>query len=806
MTQPSPCITPRLASLAAALLLFPPAIHARQLPASQPATAPLTVERVSAEPDTDLREKTLRWSPDGARAAWLEIVRPLPRAVDKTSQMEIRSFFVRPDPVNPDTTSTTRGQPSLPGPVLLVSAAKVTASLRGSDAPLHRRLDDDGENNPFLLRDFAWSRDHGSLLLIGVQSLAWLDLATGSSHLLVAGDDPISSASISPNGLAIAFVRNCSLYSMTIAGQDIRLIARSPAKDVCEGEPDWPYRNELHLNQAFWWAPDSQSIAWLETDDRAVAKYTLRYSSGDTREIVYPKPGDHIPTVHLFVKHLATASADQAPKATIDLGPAKDVYLPRIAWLPDSRHLAVERLDRFQHKLELLLADLATRKSRMLITEKDPYWINLSNDPFFLADSKRFLWSSESTGFRHLYLYDLAGKQLAQLTHGDWEVTSLDAVDEAQGRIYFTATEKSPLERQLYQTDLSGSGPTRVTANDGTHQARFSPDARSFIDAYSSHSTPPRLDLYRTSKPADTLASTRFQTPSPAEAANQRNRVATHHDDAKASGPPPPSTAAESISELLPVEFFTLKLHMGTETHAFLIKPPDFDPAKKYPVIVYLPGGPGEQLVRDAWAGGAGLWMQLMARKGYLIFALDHHGTAGRGHYFEEPLHLRLAAQELIDQRDGVSYLGTLPYVDTARLGVCGWGYGGFLAVHAMLDRPVPFRAGFAGAPVIDWHYYDAVFPERYLENSVVHADGWNASSPLENDSPRFFKSSMMIALGTTDEFVHMENLLTLQDALLDAGKSAEILLLPDRGHFIDDPPARLVLFRRMTEFFVRNL
>jgi dipeptidyl-peptidase-4 len=245
---------------------------------------------------------------------------------------------------------------------------------------------------------------------------------------------------------------------------------------------------------------------------------------------------------------------------------------------------------------------------------------------------------------------------------------------------------------------------------------------------------------------------------------------------------------------------------MGVEAHAFLIKPPSFDPVKKYPVIVYLAGGPGEQLVRDAWGGATGLWMQWMAQKGYIIFALDNQGTAGRGHYFEEPIHLRLGAQELTDQRDGILYLSSLPYVDTARLGVCGWEYGGFLVIHALLDRPVAFKAGFAGAPVTDWHFYDAVFAERYLDDPVAHADGWGASEAFENDSPRYFKGVLMVAQSSDDEFVHMNNVLLLQDRLLDAGKSADLLLFPDRGHRIEDLSARQLLFLRMTEFFLKNL
>jgi dipeptidyl-peptidase-4 len=288
----------------------------------------------------------------------------------------------------------------------------------------------------------------------------------------------------------------------------------------------------------------------------------------------------------------------------------------------------------------------------------------------------------------------------------------------------------------------------------------------------------------------------------------------THHDQAvqgetipaSSAIPAHPQAQTTALPHLQPVEFLPIHLHLGAQTEALLIRPPDFDPSRKYPVIVYLAGGPSEQLVRNAWGGATGLWMQLMAQKGFMVFALDNHGTAGRGHYFEEPIHLRLGAQELVDQRDGLIYLHSLPYVDTTRLGVCGWGYGGFLVLHAMLDRPVPFKAGFAGAPIADWRLYDATFAERYLDDSVTHADGWLASMAFENDSPRFFKGTLMVAQGTNDAFVHLENLFLLQNQLLKAGKSASVLLLPDRGHFIEDAPARLTLYRQMTDFFVTNL
>ena len=835
-------LAPTAPAILFALLAFAesaPVAAAQKPTPPQPDINALTVERVSAEPDSDVRKDSLRWSPNGARVAWMKLVRPVARGPVKMAQMDIWTFAVQPGASadakpesNPAPTAETSSvlTSSASDPVLLVSSAAITAGLSGSTSPSHRLLDDDDESNPYLLRDFAWSKDHRSILLIGPQSLAWLNLGSGTSRLLVSPeksdskpegeksedqnpDQSIGDASLSPDGRSVSFVRDRSLWVVSVSGGPARLVARSKQPFVYEGQPDWPYRNELGLTRAYWWSPDSSSIAYLETDDRAVARYTLRSSDGSTRDIVYPQPAGEIPIPHLFVKRLAGGVATEirldrpAPVSpSTPASRADDFYLPRVSWLPDGHRIAFERIDRFQHQLELFLADAATGKTQLLLTESDPYWINLSDDLRFLKDGKRFLWSSERSGFRHLYLYDLQGKQLAQLTSGDWLVTGINAIDEDRGLIYFTATEKSPLERQLYEVSLEGGAITRVTGVSGTHDIVFAPGAASFVDSYSSSATPPRLDLYRTLKPAEIAASAGELSPArPASNPNGNTGSGpSHHDTQPLTGVLPNITGG--VVSLQPIAFFTLKLHLGAQAHAFLLKPPGFDPQKKYPVIFYLAGGPGEQLVRDAWGGATGLWMQLMAQKGYVLFALDNQGTAGRGHPFEEPIHLRLAAQEMIDQRDGLIYLSGLPWVDATRLGVCGWGYGGSLVLHAVLDRPVPFKAGFAGAPVVDWHFYDAVFAERYLDDSVAHADGWDASMALENNSPRFFKSALMVAQGTVDEFVHMENLLTLQDSLLDAGKSAEVLLLSDRGHAIEEPPARLVLFSRMTDFFVRNL
>jgi len=391
----------------------------------------------------------------------------------------------------------------------------------------------------------------------------------------------------------------------------------------------------------------------------------------------------------------------------------------------------------------------------------------------FLKDSRRFLWSSQRSGYRHLYLYDISGRQLIQLTKGNWEVTKLAGVDENLGLAYLAATEASPIERQLYRVNLDGSGFTRVTQEKGTHEAALSPAGGIFLDTWSNHASPPRQDLLRT----------------------DGTRITTLSD--KLSEDP-------AVNQLGKIEFLTVRTHMGMDLNAWVMKPLNFNPARQYPVLLYVAGGPGEQIVRDAWGGDISLWFALMAQNGYIVFAIDNRGTAGRGHFFEEPVHLRFSATEMADLRDGVLYLRSQPWIDKTRIGICGWGYGGFLALHGMLDRPLLFKAGFAGSPITDWHLVDAVFTERYLENPVRNQDGWLSSSPLEN--AKYLHAPLLLAQATLDESVHQENALKLLDELLDKGKYADILLFPDRRDLFDDYGARYTLFQRLTDFFVKNL
>jgi dipeptidyl-peptidase 4 len=619
---------------------------------------------------------------------------------------------------------------------------------------------------------YQWAPNGAALLFQGANALVWLDLNTQTPRTLVSGKEEIANPKISPDGHYVSFVRGHNLWLVGVADGKERALTQGGTEEIRKGELDWVYPEELDIATAYWWAADSSAIAYLEMDERKVAKYPLvEFSSpeGDADEERYPPAGGANPVVRVFV---APVSGGE-PRA-LDTGENPDVYLARVDWLTDSKHVAIQRLNRAQTVLDLLVADISTGETRTLLTEKDQYWINISDDLHFLKDGKRFLWSSERSGYRHLYLYDLDGKQLAQLTKGDWEVTGVDGIDESKGLVYFTGTAKSPLERHLFRVSFDGSAvASRITIHDGTHGIDMAPDASVFVDTYSDSMNPPRQDLVR--------------------ADGSRLRVINENKV--------PELAA---LHLPPVQFLTVKSHDGIMLNAMMIKPPDFDASKKYPVIVHTYGGPHAQVVLNDWGGRTFLWHELMAEKGFIIFSLDNRGSWGRGHVFEEPIHFRLGAQELSDQRDGVAYLKSLPYVDPQRIGIWGWSYGGHMTLHAMFEDPQDFKVGFAGGPVTDWHFYDTIYTERYLGLLPEREQSYIESSPIKTVGG--LRGKLLIAHGTGDDNVHFANTLSLIDKLIEAGKYVEVMPFPGRGHGVSDPPARVVLMRRVTQFFQDNL
>ena len=627
---------------------------------------------------------------------------------------------------------------------------------------------------------YLWSPDSQALVFISARELFWYDLKSQSAKRLVgqmkgqesAGEGAdIDDAKISPDSHWVSFLRNHDLWVASVAGGEPRQLTKGGSEDLHDGELDWVYPEELDLETAYWWAPDSSKIAFLQLDEHAVQKYPLVNELSYTRSVTeeqFPAAGSPNPVARVGVVDIRGGDV-----RWMDTGSDPSVLLARVAWLPDSRRVAIERLNRVQNHLELLFAEASDGKCQTVLTEQDKYWINLNDDLHFFADGRRFLWASERSGFRHLYLYDISGKQIAQLTHGDWEIEDRVMVDEPAQTVYFTSTKNSPIERQLYSLALSGAEPMELTHDHGTHEVSVAPDGRHFLDTYSTAIKPPQQRLYN----ADGgLVATLEE--------NKVPELEKYH--------------------LQPIEFFTVPGADGTPLDAAMIKPPGFDPTHRYPVIVHLYGGPHGQEVRDEWQGSNLLWHELMAEKGFVIFVLDNRGTAARGHKFETPIYHRFGKVELEDQLAGVKWLSNQPYIDRSRVGIWGWSFGGYMTCVAMLRGGGIFKAGFAGAPVTDWRRYDTIYTERYMGTPQENPDGYRDSSPVNFAAG--LEGKLLIVHATGDDNVHFSNSVALSEKFVEAQKYAEFLIYADRGHGISDTAARLHIFNRATQFFVENL
>jgi dipeptidyl-peptidase-4 len=625
----------------------------------------------------------------------------------------------------------------------------------------------DWQNRRVSESSFAWSASGNEMLLsVGGDLFLWhkdngkWDQLTSTP---VAERDP----KLSPDGTRVAFRREHDLHSMEIASRKVTRLTNDGTPTLLNGELDWVYPEELDLSTAFWWSPDSQRIAYLQFDISHEFQYPqldllhLRAMSEPER---YPQAGTPNADVRVGVVQAAGGNT-----RWLDLGETRGHLIARVHWTPDSSALAIERLNRVQNQLDLLLADAREGAARTVLHETDPFWVNLSDAFHFLSDG-RFVWSSERDGYRHLYLYSLEGKQLSRLTSGNWEVTQLAGVNEARKTAYFVSTEASPLERHLYSVQLDGRAKTRLTQEAGTHAISMGATAEYYLDTYSSLTNPPRRTLH-------TMDGREWSVYREAD-----RRIPDEYD-------------------ILPTEIVQVKASDGTHLYARMIKPAHFQPDQKYPAVVMVYGGPHAQSVRNAWTGAT--WDQVLAHRGFVIWQLDNRGAAGRGHVFETPLYRRLGKTELADQLDGVRHLVAQGFVDAGRIGIYGWSYGGYMTLYSLLNAPDTFRAGIAGAPVTKWQNYDTIYTERYLGLPSENADGYRQSSAVEYADR--LKAKLLIVHNIEDDNVLFQNTMQMSEALQRAGKLFDMVIYPQKTHGVSGP-LRKQLLEKTTEFFEKNL
>ncbi|MEO6325694.1 MAG: S9 family peptidase, partial [Thermoanaerobaculia bacterium] len=600
----------------------------------------------------------------------------------------------------------------------------------------------------------------------------WLhDVAGKSARRLTHDSDEEEVPTFSPDGTRVAFVRKNDLFVLQVAtGVETRL-TQSGTEHVYNGKLDWVYEEELanrRSGRSYEWAPDSSAIVFLRLDENRVPSSPILNFlpvHGTVREQRYPKAGDPnaIPSVHLV--DLTTGRT-----TSIAFNP-DDLYVaPEFSWTADGTSACFLTLNRAQTELTVQLL-ARTGGTKTLLTEKDPHWINSIEPPRFLKDGSGFLLLSERSGFLHLYRFGMDGKLTNAVTQGRWLIHRSPELDEKAGLVYLVGTEQDPREQHVYRVRLDGSGFTRLTKEAGTHSLDLSPDGSLFIDSFSDSATPPRIALSR----AD------------------GTRVALLDE--------PVNALAEFRLGKTELGSFTGK--DGTLFYTRLLKPADFDPGKKYPVVVFVYGGPHAQVVKNSW-GVSSLLDEVMASKGYLVWSMDNRGSWGRGHAFETPLAGRTGKVELADQLEGIAHLKKQAFVDPARIGLWGWSYGGYLTLYAATHAGETFKCAVAGAPVTDWKYYDTIYTERYLKTPKENAAGYEDSAPLTSAGK--LGTRLLIIHGTADDNVHMQNSMAFVDALMRAGKDFTFVPLPGQKHGPRDPAARLYSNRRILEFFEKNL
>jgi len=619
------------------------------------------------------------------------------------------------------------------------------------------------------LRGYHWFPDGERLLLVD-RNAAWECRASdGVTRALIRGLDDRIAPCFAPSGTQLAFIRENNLWVYDLESGDERQLTDDGSDTVLNGVLDWVYWEELGNRKswrAFEWSPDGTLIGYLRLDQSVVPVYPLVDKMARHPTVTwqrYPKAGDPNSTPRVRIVEVSSGrllAEHQEPDDSAYLAPG-------LAWTPDSEALAFSRLQRDQRSLELRLLDVGG-EDRILLSESDPHWLNKIGPPVFL-NSGGFLWVSEHTGRSHVYQHAASGEALHAVTSGDWQVEALLGVAERQ--VYLTGSGIDARERHLYRARMDGTGLERLTSEGGVHQTSLRKDGAWAVVTGQTLTTPPVSELF-----------------------NVRSGDLTIVRQANAS------LAQFDWPE---VRLVDIDAEDGTRLHGRMLLPPDFDPARQYPVVVHVYGGPHAQTVLKHWAGSDAL-EQILTRAGIICWRLDNRGSWGRGHAFETPLDRRLGEVELRDQLAGVEYLRSLPFVDPRRIGITGWSYGGYLTLYAMTHAPDVWRCGIAGAPVTDWALYDSIYTERYMGTPEQNPEGYRASSPV--NAVEHLAAPLLLVHGTDDDNVHLQHTVQLVEALSRHRKPYELLLQPKQTHGFKGQDTEIYLHQRILEFFLRRL
>jgi len=587
-------------------------------------------------------------------------------------------------------------------------------------------------------------------------------------------------AEFSPNGKHVAFVRDNNIYIKDLISKKEFIVTNDGEfNHIINGTCDWVYEEEFGFTKAFHWSPDGGKIAFYKFDESKVKEYTLTYFGDLYPELYtykYPKAGEDNSLVDIYVYHL-----DDNETVKMDVGAEPDQYIPRIKWTNDANILAIQRLNRLQNHLDILLANTFTGDSRVMYSESNKYYIDITDNLHFLDDNEHYILTSEMDGYNHLYLYNIQDGLAKQLTSGNWVVKNVYGYDQAKKRIYYQSTESSPLNRDIAYVDLKGKRKT-ISSILGTNSADFSDNFKYYVNTWSNVHTPPVISINKTD-----------------------GKVERTLEDNK--------TLANRLKEykMSKTEFFTISspeftLPDGSEVelNAWRILPADFDPNIKYPVLLTIYGGPGSQEVRNMWGNFNYMWYQMLAEHGFIVVSVDNRGTGSRGEKFKKMTYKELGKYETIDYIETAKYLGALDYVNKDKIGIFGWSYGGFMASNVITQGADYFNTAVAVAPVTNWRYYDNIYTERFMRKPQENTAGYDDNSPINHVDK--LKGNYFFIHGGTDDNVHFQNSMDMITALVKANKQFEFMVYPNKNHGIYGGNTRYHLFKSIDDFLFEHL
>lgn len=639
-----------------------------------------------------------------------------------------------------------------------------------------------GKGKPIAIESYWFSNDETQVLIFTNSVRVWRRNTKGEFYVWDRKKrqlNPISDvtglqqfAKFSPDGKSVAFVRDNNIFVAKLRSRREKQLTFDGDENIINGTGDWVYEEELGVRDGFEFSPDGKRIVFWRFDQTPIKPFYLIDQTSRPPNLLpvrYPLAGAQNSDVRIGVVEISSGKT-----AWVDLGPDKDIYVAALGFAGSSSEVWLTRLNRNQNKLDLMLADAKTGTSRVVMSDSDEAWVDV-HVPHWIEGGARFLFESERDGYNQVFLLGRDGSLVRKVTTQEWDVFGIAGYDESRGLLYFTGAGEGPLVRPLYRVKLDGTGLTRISSANGTHVVSFNSDLSLYTDTYSSAGVPPVETLHDSDGEVVRTLS--------------ENRGAGENVRALSLNPP---------------EFIKVPGADGSKLNAYVIRPPDFNPGRKYPVLMYVYGGPGSQTVRDSWGGGRYLWHQLMASEGYVVMSVDNRGTGGRGREFKKQTYMKLGKFEAADQVAVAKYLKSLSFVDPTRIGIWGWSYGGYMALMSMLTGERTFKTAIAVAPVTDWRFYDTIYTERYMRTPQENEQGYDLGAPLSYADE--LQGKLLIVHGTGDDNVHPQNTIRMILALEEANKQFDMRLYPNKTHAIAGGRTRVNLYQLFTDWIKENL